>query len=302
MKILFVAVFNEKSTNTSQSIGFKKLGNTVIEYNYREPIQNKVLSYDQRDDQIIEICKNTHPDLVLFSKCNTVNIRVVKECNKITKTALWFMDYIYTMDDELLEKVKYCNYIFISRWDPYYKAKKINTNTFFLQEGFDDDNNIYIPNIDQIYNITFIGSITGNGCHFNRKEYYDAINFKVFNNVYNLEHSKIVCQSKINLNFSEGDGTSDRIYKLMASKGFVLTQPWKNIELDFKIGIDLDIFTSIEDLKTKINYYINNDKLREQIAENGYRTVQKYRRINWAYKIITQIKLDEKNEPYKKIL
>lgn len=288
MKILFIAVFNDKSTNNSQSIGFKTLGHTVIEYNYREPIENKILTHRQRDNQIIELCKINKPDLVLFSKCNTVNINVIHECNNICKTALWYMDHIYNMNEELLEKVKYCSYNFISRWDPYYKAKNINKNTFFLQEGFDNENNIYIPNIEQIYDVTFIGTITGNGCHFDREDYYKNIHFQVFNNVYNLEHSKIVCQSKINLNFSEGDGTSDRLYKLLASKGFVLTQPWKNIESEFKVGIDLDIFTSIDDLKNKINYYINNDKLRDEISENGYKTVQKYNRIQWA-KVITDI-------------
>lgn len=292
MNILFVAVFSPTSTNNSQSNGFKKLGHNVIEYNYREKAYQLAsnvplkYAYKLRDKDIINTCADIKSDITIFSKCNTVDTEVIKQCNRYTKTVLWFMDYIYTMDEELLDKVNYCKYNFISRWDSFYKAKELNDNTFFLQEGFDEENNIFIDNLTKKYNVSFIGNLNGAGCHFDRQDYYNTFKFNIFNNVYNKEHSKVVCETKINLNFSEGDGTSDRLYKLLASKGFVLTQPWKNLESEFTIGKDLDIFTSKEDLKEKINYYINNDKLREEIALNGYNTVQKYSRTNWAKTII----------------
>lgn len=296
MKILFIAVFSPTSTNNSQSRGFKKIGNTVIEYNYREKLKefnidiNPSYAHKKRDQDIINTCVDNKPDLVLFSKCNNVSIDVIKECNKYSKTALWFMDYIYTLDNELKEKIKYCNYNFISRHGSYEIAKEINPSSYLIPEGFDEDNNIYIPDLPKIYNVSFIGSLNGIGCHFDRLDYYEKFKFNIFNNVYNKEHSKVVCQSKINLNFTEGDGTSDRLYKLMASKGFVLTQPYINIEKEFTIGEDLDVFIDESDLNQKLDYYINNDIERERIAENGYNIVQNYSRLNWAKSIIDKIK------------
>ena len=100
------------------------------------------------------------------------------------------------------------------------------------------------------------------------------------------KHSKAVSETKVNLNFTEG-GTSDRTYKVLASRGFLLTQSWPRIEEDFKIGVDLDTFDSVNDFKQKIEYYLTHEDERKEIAAHGYRTVQKFNRTNFAKEIIS---------------
>ncbi|MGD0342908.1 MAG: hypothetical protein ABSA76_14490, partial [Bacteroidales bacterium] len=118
MKILMVAVFNNQSTNNSQARGFENNGCSVIQYNYRQRGAN--IGNDQRDSEIISICNSEKPHLVFFSKCNDVNVRVVKECNKMTKTVLWYMDpFNKNFDDELREKIKYSSYTFCALTEPY---------------------------------------------------------------------------------------------------------------------------------------------------------------------------------------
>lgn len=282
MKILFVAVFNPNSTNWSQSSALKKSGAEVIEFNYREVAGR--LGNPGRDLLLIETCNKVVPDLVLFSKCNEINHNVVIECNKLCKTALWYMDPVNEQfSGSLINKIKYCDYTFCALWDSYTRAKEIGGDkVIFLHEGFDHETNVIIDCEDK-YDVSFIGNLRGH-----RKKYHDEIKFNVIQNAYSTKHSEAVSATKINLNFTHG-GTSDRTYKVLASGGFLLTEPWPNMEEDFTIGKDLVIFTSIEELKEKINYYLKNETERLDIANNGYNSVQKFSRLNWGKKIIEKV-------------
>jgi len=133
------------------------------------------------------------------------------------------------------------------------------------------------------YNCSFIGNPRND-----RINYIKALNVPVIQNAYGKEHSVAVSQTKINLNFTEG-GTSDRTYKVLASKGFLLTEPWDGMENDFSVGQDFDIFTNVNEFKNKINYYLQHEDERLRIAEYGYNTVQKFDRINWAKEIISML-------------
>jgi spore maturation protein CgeB len=197
---------------------------------------------------------------------------------------LWYPDPINSnFSISLIEKIKRCSFSFCSIWDSYLKAKEIGgEKVWFLQEGYDHLSNFPIET-PYLYNVCFIG-----GLRNRRYEYEKAIGFKVIQNAYGKEHSLIVSQTKINLNFTEG-GTSDRTYKVLASKGFLLTEPWVSMENDFIVGQDFDIFINIEELKNKIQYYLEHESERLKIAEHGYQTVQKFDRINWAKQILSKI-------------
>jgi hypothetical protein len=282
MKILFVAVFNYNSTNVSQSDGFKKTGCEVIEFNYRE-IASQIGNED-RDDLLVKTCQKEKPDAVIFSKCNEIYSWVISECNKVSKTVLWYMDPVNeNFNSSLIEKIKLCNYTFCALWNSYQMAKKYGGDkVFFLQEGYDQTSNFPIET-PYLYDVCFIGALRNR-----RMEYHQAIKFPVIQNAYGKEHSLIVSQTRINLNFTEG-GTSDRTYKVLASQGFLLTEPWISMENDFTVGKDFDIFINVDELKNKIAYYLKHEDERLKIAEHGYNTVQKFDRINWAKQILNKI-------------
>jgi len=283
MKVIFVAVFHPDSTNVSQADGFRKSGCEVIEFNYRE-IAIRFGEYE-RDRQLVELCQTEKPDAVLFSKCNEIMSWVVDECNRVSKTVLWYMDTMNGNYNEMLvEKINKCNLTFCAIWDSYLAAKNIGGDkVFFLQEGYDHLSNFPIET-PYLYDVSFIGNLRNK-----RNDYHREVGFKVIQNAFGKEHSLVASQTKINLNFTEG-GTSDRTYKILASKGFLLTEPWTSMENDFTIGQDFDIFTDSSMLKNKIDYYLEHEDERLRIAEHGYQTVQKFDRINWAKQIIEKIK------------
>lgn len=283
MKILFVAVFSYNSTNVSQAHGFRTNGHHVVEFDYRH-VATQAGDNANRDSILIQFCQNEKPDVVVFSKCNEISSRVVSECNKVCKTVLWYMDPVNeNFNSSLIEKINLCTYTFCALWDAYLTAKKIGGDkVFFLQEGYDQTSNFPVKS-KYVYDVSFIGALRNK-----RFAYHKAVGFDVIQSAYGKEHSLAVAQSKINLNFTEG-GTSDRTYKVLASRGFLLTEPWISMENDFTTGQDFDIFTNANELKEKISYYLEHEDERLRIAEHGYQTVQKFDRINWAKQIIDKL-------------
>jgi hypothetical protein len=136
--------------------------------------------------------------------------------------------------------------------------------------------------VKKIRDVAFIGHCQGRG---HRREYVEALGIPVIQGVYREEHARTVGETNINLNFTEG-GASDRVYKVMAAGGFLLSEPWPGMEEDFTPGVHLDTFGSVDELRRKIGFYLLNDPLRVTIAENGLRAVQKFSRDGWAKAIV----------------
>lgn len=83
-------------------------------------------------------------------------------------------------------------------------------------------------------------------------------------------------QSKINLNItmrSIQTGIPQRVWDVLACKGFLITNDQPEISDYFEAGKHLEVYKDKEELLDKIDYYLKHDKEREKIAENGYNEV-----------------------------
>jgi len=291
-KMIFVGVFTvPTSTNISQARGFSSIGYDVIEYDYRDRL--RVLgNNNDRDDELIDIVRTEQPEFILFSKCNNMHYRVIEECNKYTKTCLWYMDASHNYNNELIEKIKRSTISVCGVEEIKEMMEKENKNSFFVHQCPDEKYNYKIEDCEKIYDTMFIGSMSSS-MHVDRKKYLDEVGFNYKNGVYNEQHNLTVNQTKINLSFApvDGSGVSVRLYKLMASGGFVLTTPWNGMEETFTIGKHLDVFTNSEELKEKINFYLENEELREEIANNAHDLANSnFLPDSWASKISELIK------------
>jgi len=93
------------------------------------------------------------------------------------------------------------------------------------------------------------------------------------NNLFHEQAASVYWNSAICLNFSSWDCTSNRVIRIMASGGFLLTEGNRDVEASFERGNQLDWFTSTNELLEKVKFYVQNPELRHQIAERGH---------NWA--------------------
>ena len=119
--------------------------------------------------------------------------------------------------------------------------------------------------------------------HFNVNVYSnsnlsDLIRVRPMGSVdYWTEMPKVFRASKINLNFTIPNiksGIPLRVWDVLGSGGFLLTNYQAEIPLYFEEGVDLVCFDGIEDLKEKVAYYLEHEEERRQIAENGYKKVK----------------------------
>lgn len=91
------------------------------------------------------------------------------------------------------------------------------------------------------------------------------------------EMPKVFHLSKINLNMTIKPiqtGLPLRIFDIMGCGGFVMTNYQQEIEEYFEIGVDLETYSSTEELIDKCAFYLQHDHEREKIAVRGYEKVR----------------------------
>lgn len=284
VKILYVGVFDKtfKSTNTSQLLSLRRAGHQVTGYNFRKKAQE--LGMQNRDNDLIQFVKKANFDLVIYSKCNQVSYGVFSEIGKMTKTCLWFMDPLCTYSEEMKRKTSLVDYFCCDKKNVLEKALQINKKSFYVCEGFFKD--IDRPHdLKKENDVSFVGNLYGS-----RQSFLNNIKYpvKVVNNAYAHKHAQVVSRSKINLNFCTAAGASDRVYKIAASRGFLLTDEWYGRRDYFIDGKNCAIFSNLQDLNEKIKFYLENDDVRERIAQNAFDTVNNHNltRLSWANKIV----------------
>lgn len=82
--------------------------------------------------------------------------------------------------------------------------------------------------------------------------------------------------SKIALNITMEQGVSSmnyRVFEVLASGAFLLTDFKSDIIEFFNEDEDLAFYRTKEELIEKVDFYLKNNQLREQIAQNGYKKV-----------------------------
>ena len=79
-------------------------------------------------------------------------------------------------------------------------------------------------------------------------------------------------QTKINLamSFPMKEGTSNRLYNILASGGFCLTRYYPGLEKQFENKKHLVWFKSVNEAVELIKYYLENEEERVEIAKQGY--------------------------------
>ena len=159
--------------------------------------------------------------------------------------------------------------------------------------------------------VAFIGSVGMTGIHKNRVEFLSKIaqagfDLKIWGDIVgepksipldirecrtgvsalNETHSQVCQSSLINIGIDQDttlkNSWSARIYRIICAGGLYLSTPTRGIQKVFKTnGLhdeitsdqEIVIFYSEEDLVHKLDFLLENDKIRESIAKNGQKKV-----------------------------
>lgn len=91
------------------------------------------------------------------------------------------------------------------------------------------------------------------------------------------EMYKIFYSSRINLNITMRgieSGVPQRVFDILSVGGFVLSNYQPELEELFRVGKELEVFHSLDELQDKTDYYLKHENERIRIAVAGYQRVK----------------------------
>lgn len=318
MKILFVGVLDKEwSTNCSMKRVLEDAGHTVISFNYRTITENfksaglpnkwldKLASflrservplnfgwYYKRGSRkkmnalLLDKVKQERFDFVLLSKTDTVDPRLLTKINKYSPTWYFFMD---PMDQ--VHRINATAYAVRATWasatfsDVTEHFKKAGANAYWITQGVDTEVFKTKP-LPKSYDVVFVGTKTEK-----RQRYINAlekagISVTCFGDgwqnpqVFHDELVNIYHKSRIILNFCRaGKGFSIRVFQVMGTGSFLLSEYCSDFEAFFKAGFHLDWFKDEEGLIDKAKHYLANESEYQKIATQGSDYV--YENYSW---------------------
>jgi len=297
-KILLCGVFNPDLIYTASpycgdeifATGFEKNDLEVYRFDYR--------ASKSPNEELLTVANDVKPDLFYFGKAERIYAETIKVLKQRFPNAIFikfaadvrdnptdfdlshlqFMDlFAATYAGEYLQKHKkvmpkssIAMSILAFTDSSFYKpiSYPLSYKSDILwtgRSGFGDNllRNEVIKRLYEIkekHNVSMYG-VNGN-CWIGYPDYLHAI-----------------CGTKIGIgsnSFNRRKYSSDRLGNYMACGTFYLTQYISGIEECFSRGVDIDWFESIEEMEDKIEYYLENEKIRKEIAKNGRRLILKY--------------------------
>lgn len=89
------------------------------------------------------------------------------------------------------------------------------------------------------------------------------------------ELARIYNSTKVNINVTEQgiNNINYRVFEVLASSGFLITDEMKDLYTLFEVGKELEVYKNEEELFDKIDFYLKNQNLAQAIARWGRKNV-----------------------------
>jgi hypothetical protein len=245
----------------------------------------------EMNQQLLQTVKKDRFNLILLCKTDSVDFETVAQITQYAPTWYYFMDPF----DQAL-RINVAAYVRNSTWASatfsdvveHFKQKGAN-RVYWITQGVDTE--IFKPqNAKKIYDVVFVGTKTSLRAHYVSTLISAGIKVECFGKgwknlpVYNDSLVDVYNQSKIALNFCrEGKGFSVRVFQIMGSGCFLLSDYCDDLANFFKKTEYLDWYCNGDELVSLTKYYLREDALRERIAQAGCAMV--YQEHSWTKKM-----------------
>lgn len=299
MLILYVGNFSQPHcTEVHVANTLEDLGHQVL----------RIQENELQPDGLVSLCYGNSPDLVLYTRTwgNYVtmdDLRRIKELD--IPTASYHLDlYVGIKREEGLKDDPFwhTDYVFTPDGDPksakFFKERGINH--YYIRPG------VYKPECvdgnfreELSHDVVFVGG----GVHYGHNEWpYRRELVTWLKNTYGDRYgkyghpeptmrnqdlndlyasSKVVIGDSLCLNFTHENYWSDRVYETIGRGGFIIHPYIKGMEEEFTDGESIVFyeFGNFQQLKEKIDYYIQHNEARNEIRRAGQELV----RENYTY-------------------
>ena len=307
MKIAFIGKFKKIYDEEGKALSLEKLGHEVIRFD--ENLFNQGFQTGWTNN--LDFLLSYKPDVVIYTKLRVPNnIEVIKklQSNNIL-TVSWYPDYSFDWNEGLGRLGS--DLLLIPDSQNKDRWRSLGINQHCVRQG------IYhemchvgkeIPNLEK--DILFVGSLNSDLykhriplIDFLKGEYGDRFLHMGGQNsdeIRNHSLNDVIKSVKITI----GDSLyapyywSNRIYETMGRGGFILHSYVEGIDKEYEIGKHFDVYKTFgkngwgrqidfDDLKSKIELYLNNNKLRNRMAKNGMKyTIRSHTLLNRSKQVV----------------
>jgi len=240
------------------------------------------------------------PDLV-FIQIQTPNIIAIETVIFLKKNGAFIINWTGDCRNPIPQwYYDIGHYIDLTCFSNMVDVKQFRTDGLkseYLEIGYDPE--IYKPQGEKltIRDIVFLGNNYGDGFFpestYRREmveflKYHYPHDFGLYGNGWTTsmgdfngsqpEEAKLLRGAKIAINLSHFNYeryNSDRILRIMGTGVMCLTRRYEGLKEDFDAGIHLGVWDNLDELKTNIDYYLNNEAERVEIANKGHELMLK---------------------------
>lgn len=269
-----------------------------------EMVYQKGISWTQK--KIRQVITNQKSSTVFFAP-NGDNYELPIEFFQDLKSKIKINIILLILDDELIFDTysKYYAQVFdtVVTCDYYstFAYRKIGIPACYYFSSY-SKKDFYPVDVEQDIDVCFIGDCTKTDrveqIWFLELHGIKVVTYGIGSNAGFLPKSSvptIFSRSKINLNFTKINKPSTytwyleynkianlvrqnkgRPMEIALSRAFCLSEYSSSLSEVFEVGREIDMFSSNEELLEKVQFYLKEDKLRQQIAEKAYEKSKKY--------------------------
>lgn len=282
------------------------MGHEVVLFDFMSEIkQHGKAGMNQR---LLELVENEKPEAMVFALYkDEFEVETLNALRTHTKTFCFFQDDTWRVDYTLNWGP---HFDLFGTPDPYgvdrYKKLGIENTLHvpfganeyvFKKQDFEKEYDVSFVGVKHPYRDWIVKRLESEGIKvatFGRKWENGRVSVEQMVEVFN--------KSKINLNLSNSisydirylfsslralhdfaknnkriEQQKARPFEVCGAGGFLLTYYVSGLEKYYRVGEDLAIYTSPDELVEQVKYYLLHDAERQQIAENGYqRTIQQH--------------------------
>jgi len=250
------------------------------------------------NENLLKYANKIKPNVFWFGKCELILPETIKQLRESFPKAIFCKFGADVRNNPTEHDLGHNNYIdfFFATYGGEYLRKHLTKNMKAVCSiiTFTDSSYYRDISVDKGYetNVLWTGR-RGFGDNPVRNEIIDQLlKYKEMSDFYHIklfgldnnwlgdpDYVRYINGAKIGIgvnSFNRDKYSSDRLGNYMSCGTFYLAHYFKGIEEVFKRGVHLDWFHDLTEFKTKIDYYLKHDEIREKIAKQGQMHVLKH--------------------------
>ena len=323
LNVLAISHYHTGANRTFEDYcyGIKANSNEYYYIDYKNDYTK--LGKKRLESKIIDLVKTKGINCIFFylwARDFTFDILFIERLSKLTKIIMMFSDSYYSFEDCDSYYAQLADLVILPAYLEKFQFELIGINamttfSLFNKNAYLNDKIItqdidisFVGNTSKSNRAEFIAFIENNGLKvetFGRKSKNGFVDFDKMIQIFN--------STKININFTGTENYKKlmcgkkklnrikiipgRIIEIALCGGFVLSEYAPGIEKMFRIGEEIDVFYSKEDLVKKIKYYLDNDQRRQEIANQCYKhSISSYNSTTAFKKILYNLQKLPKQE------